>query len=356
MSSLGPAITLIFSLLTYERPYWMQHWQGDQTVVPERSTWIKHKVQSRETLTQIAVRYGVTVENLRKWNGLGESAKPKVRKTIRVRAKRIPLPKQRVEHDVLAGETWGSVAADYGVSSRDLHAWNYRLRELEEGGKLVVWFDPAKDWTVGRHMGPLPNHRYVEPGALSVGKPQRGRIENAVLIPQSVDYTCRSERLCWGSSYAVEGMQRAFANFRYESGYEGEIVIGSISRKFGRRFPPHKSHQSGRDVDIRLPILPTVPDWRDPHRDEVDWMATWALVDALIDTGRVQTIFLESDLQRPLYEAARQLGRSHESLAGAITYPREKGKEWAIVRHSKGHDAHIHVRFKCGPDEPRCKG
>lgn len=356
MTSLGPAIALLLSLLGYERPYWMEHWRGDETVVPERATWTKHVVRPRETLTQIALRYGVTVEQLRKWNALGASKKPKVRKSIKVRAKRIPLPKERLEHEVGVGDTWGAIAAEYAVASRDLHAWNYKQRELEVGGKLVVWFDPAKDWTVGRVLGPLPNHHIVSPGARSVGRPQRGRIEDAVQIPPSHDYTCRSERMCWGSSYAVAGMQRAFANFRYESGYKGPIVIGSISRKFGRRFPPHKSHQSGRDVDIRLPVLPSVPDWRDPHRDEVDWMATWALIDALIDTGRVQTIFLESQLQRPLYEAARQLGHSHESLAGAITYPREKGKQWAIVRHSKGHDAHIHVRFKCGPDEPKCKG
>ena len=355
MSSLGPAITLLFSLLSYERPYWMQHWRGDETVVLDKAKWINHTIAPRDTVTQLAVRYGVTGQNIREWNSLGEESSLRSGRKLKIRAARIPVPKQKLQHQVHDGETWGSIAANYGVSSRDLHAWNYKLTELEPGQTLALWFDPAKPWTVGRRLGPLPNHHVVPDGAHSVGRPQKGRIEDAVMIPPSPDYTCRSERMCWGSSYTVAGLQRAFANFRYESGYTGDIIIGSISRKFGRRFPPHKSHQSGRDVDIRLPILPTVPDWRDPRADEIDWLATWALVDALIDTGRVQTIFLEADLQRNLYEAARQLGRSHESLSGAITYPREKGKEWAIVRHSKGHDAHIHVRFKCGPDEPKCK-
>jgi murein endopeptidase len=25
------------------------------------------------------------------------------------------------------------------------------------------------------------------------------------------------------------------------------------------------------------------------------------------------------------------------------------------VRHSDGHDTHMHVRIRCGPDEPKCK-
>ena len=354
MSFSGPAITLLFSLLSFDQPQWAARWRGDEVRVSEKGEWIKHTVVSRENLRDIAVRYGVDADHLRKWNKLSSSKLRRGRK-LKVRAHRIAPPKEKIEVTVREGETWGAVAANWGVDTKDLHAWNYRVDELEPGTELTVWFDPARYWTVGRRLGPLPNHAMVRDDALSIGRPQKGRIENAVALPATSDYTCRSARLCWGSSYAVQGLQRAFANFRYETGYKGEIIIGSMSRQYGRRFPPHKSHQSGRDVDIRLPLLPFVPDWREPAAEEVDWMATWALIEALIDTGRVQTIFLESDLQRNLYEAARMMGRSHEELGPLITYPRDQPKKEAYVRHSKGHDGHIHVRFKCGPDEPKCR-
>ena len=70
--------------------------------------------------------------------------------------------------------------------------------------------------------------------------------------------------------------------FRGRSGYEGTIEIASLSREVGRRLPPHVSHQSGRDVDIRLPLLPTVPVTRRPNPDEIDWLATWALIESLL--------------------------------------------------------------------------
>ena len=133
------------------------------------------------------------------------------------------------------------------------------------------------------------------------------------------------------------------------------ILRVGFSRRRGGRFRPHKSHQSGRDVDVRFPRKPGVPKWGEPNRHEIDWMATWLLFKALIDTGAVQSIYVTAELQRDLYEAARALGFTHEELGPLITYPRDGPKQRAIVRHEKGHDDHFHVRFTCGPDEPKCR-
>jgi len=92
------------------------------------------------------------------------------------------------------------------------------------------------------------------------------------------------------------------------------------------------------------------------HADEVDWEAAWALVEALIATEQVQAIFLEGTMQRCLYEAARRSGESHERLAELIRYADEGRWSHAIVQHADGHRGHIHVRFRCGADERRCKG
>jgi hypothetical protein len=337
------------------RPQWQQRWRGDEIVELERPKWIKHTVVPRENLRDVAVRYGVQLDSLQSWNHLS-GTRVKRGKKLRVKTSRLVPEREKIEYVVREGDTWGSIAADFRVDTKDLHGFNYRVKELEPGQTLLMWFDPAVPWTVGRGIGPLPNRRLVRADSRSKGTPQKGRIENGVALPDSADYTRRSERMMYGSSNTIRAMQAAFASFRYETGYEGEIIIGSISLKRGGRFRPHKSHQSGRDADIRLPLLPSVPDWREPAPEEIDWLAAFELVEALIETGEVETIFLVSELQRNLYEAGRALGRTHEQLATIVTYPREPGKPAAVVKHSKGHDQHIHVRFACGDDEPKCKG
>ena len=89
--------------------------------------------------------------------------------------------------------------------------------------------------------------------------------------------------------------------------------------------------------------------------DEVDWSATWELVRALVDTGEVQAIFLEIPLQRRLFQAAMWEGMRPEQLRPYLQWPATGGHGVAVVRHEKGHDGHIHVRVRCGPQEPRCR-
>ncbi|MBK8264733.1 MAG: penicillin-insensitive murein endopeptidase [Nannocystis sp.] len=159
----------------------------------------------------------------------------------------------------------------------------------------------------------------------------------------------------WGSSHTIRALHAAIADFRHQSGFAGEIVIGSMSLRRGGRFAPHRSHQSGRDVDIRLPLLPALPLTAFPNADEIDWPAAWELVRALVRTGEIEVIFLEGPLQRRLYQAALWEGATPDQLREIIAWPNRKGHEGALVRHSRGHDGHIHVRFRCGPDEPRCR-
>jgi hypothetical protein len=82
--------------------------------------------------------------------------------------------------------------------------------------------------------------------------------------------------------------------------------------------------------------------------DDVDWHAAWALIEAFVDTGVVQSIYLERQLQRRLRRAAKGMGASMERI-NAIIHPN------GIVRHSPGHKGHIHVRFRCSPEATRCR-
>jgi hypothetical protein len=328
--------------------------------IPRRPTWIHHRVLPRERITQIAVRYGVTPEDLWRWNERlePEASYPRGVRHLRVRALRLPPPRRKVHYEVQAGDTWMDVAAKFRVETRDLHAYNWTTRELRPGLQLALWVDPGWPRTLRPGEGPpAPARVEVPAGGRSVGRPHRGRLEGGVLLPASDLYTRKSPTGgLYGSSHTIEQIQRAFASFRHDSGYEGAVIIGALSRRHGGRFSPHVSHQSGRDIDIRLPVWPTVPATVvSPHPDEIDWYATWALVEAFIATGEVAAIFLDVSRHRYLYEAARAMGETPESLAPVIGWPSWSSKTPPVVHHASGHDVHIHVRIQCGPDEPRCK-
>ncbi len=366
MQAAWPSSTEIAQLVV---PAWQRYWRGDETELLDHPRWIRHRVGPRETLAQIAARYGTEVHRLKDWNPKTLARKRrylKVGALLRLRATRVPPQREPVALTATAGQTWEAIAVDYRVDVRDLKAYNDAAREdsmAEVGGQraLTVWVDPAVAWTVGRFPGPEVEPTWVASvsiGALSKGHPNKGRIvgEPCQLPDISALYTRRFDRIAHGSSHAIRTIVGAFASFRRDSGYAGEVLVGSIAQPRGRRFPPHRSHQSGRDVDIRLPKLPWFDRGIEPPPEEIDWRATWALIEAFLATGEVEMIFLDHYLQRPLYYAALSMGASPEQLDEIITWPRrgtDKGKK--LIRHASGHEGHIHVRMKCGVDEPDCR-
>jgi len=193
------------------------------------------------------------------------------------------------------------------------------------------------------------------------GRPDAGSLEHALQLPPSPDYTIRCPAHAYASSTTAHELMQALASFRNHSGYRGELVIGDLSLPAGGRYGPHRSHQSGRDVDLWLPIVGgryrrgcvrCGTDLCRPAPHEVDWRATWQLVHALATSGRAQDIFLAWELHPQLRSAARSLGVPEPELAQAIQHP-VRGRA-ALVKHAAGHTHHLHVRFRCPPDDPSC--
>lgn len=319
---------------------------------------IRHRVTPGEQWVDVADRFGVSVDELLEWNGM-ERPLRRLRpgKRLKVRALRNPPARERRTHVVSDGETWRDIAIQHRIDSRKLRGYNWKRKRLREGDELSFWIDPGLPKTIGQAQAePLSEAPPIAMGAKSIGRPQVGRIKRSTRLPESSLYTRARPAWSWGSTHSLSLLTQAVFTFRTRTGYQGDVVIGSISQKGGRSFPPHTSHQSGRDVDIRLPLRPGVGAKQNPHPNEVDWPAAWALIETLLDTQQVQLILIEEPLQRRLYEAARWAGVSHERLSRLIRWADDGKWSHAIVRHASGHDGHIHVRFRCGADEPRCKG
>ena len=87
-------------------------------------------------------------------------------------------------------------------------------------------------------------------------------------------------------------------------------------------------------------------------RREVDWAATWQLVQALTARGAAQDIFLDWSLQPALRAAAAHQGAPAAQLERQVQHP-VRGRA-ALVKHAAGHIHHLHVRFRCPTNDPGC--
>ncbi len=127
-----------------------------------------------------------------------------------------------------------------------------------------------------------------------------------------------------------------------------KLIIGDLSKRYGGHFPPHLSHQSGRDADLgyfirgnyayRLKGLTKVT------RRTMDVAKTWAFLSGMLKTGLVESAFIDYQLQKVLYRyAKRDKGWTKEQLDHIFSYPAWKG---GVINHLRGHSDHMHVRFK----------
>jgi len=79
----------------------------------------RHRVSSGDTLWGVAQRYGVTLSDLQRWNGISPSA------VLRPGQELVVVPGE-ARHRVARGDTWGGLAQRYGVPTSELARANGR--------------------------------------------------------------------------------------------------------------------------------------------------------------------------------------------------------------------------------------
>jgi murein endopeptidase/LysM repeat protein len=344
--------------------------QPEEAAKPWRQ-WVTHTIVPRETLDEIANRYGVKPSEVVAWNKklLGGGAMLRAGKPLKIHARVDIPPRKKIKYKVEFGDTWGEIAVKFNIEPDDLRSWNKNVpKQFKAGQSITVYTNPRPRPKLQTNPNYVPGEDAVavglQPDALpaidvprggvSIGRPTKGRLYNGVQVPETDYYDVRRPDEAWGSSHTVLQLQTAIATFRRDSGYEGKIVIAALSKENGGRFRPHRSHQSGRDIDIRLPKKRGA-DLKSDDPNDIDWEASWKLIDAFIDTGEVEYIFLDYSRQKRLYDAAKKLGVKSDELGKAIQYPRARKTNNGLVRHAEGHLIHIHVRIECPDDQARCE-
>lgn len=158
----------------------------------------------------------------------------------------------------------------------------------------------------------------------------------------------------WGTPLLVETLLHASERLAWEFPELDPITVGDISTRGGGPMFGHKTHDLGVDADIGLFVGQgrQPRNWRDLRPSELDVASTWALIQALLDTGNVQFILLdEGHMARLRVHLADDLGWSSDEIDGVLVpaSTRLSAERRGVVRHAPNHRSHLHVRITSDP-------
>lgn len=157
----------------------------DELDTSEQVQWRRHRVQSGESLEQIARQHNVTVSLLQEINGIdghqiragGHLLVPEAADELSEYSGSLEQRladirstprggREQIEHTVESGESFWTIARQYGVEPGQLAEWNGMAPgdTLRSGQELVVWVDESSDQGVASRMnrGPSNPERTVQ--------------------------------------------------------------------------------------------------------------------------------------------------------------------------------------------------
>jgi penicillin-insensitive murein endopeptidase len=180
-------------------------------------------------------------------------------------------------------------------------------------------------------------------GAVSLGRIHGGSLVNGVQMPEGEAWVVRQPNFAWGTKETVDSIAHCITVVHQKFPSTPRLYIGHLSRKGGGRFPPHVSHQNGRDVDLGYYYSDEEPWYAKAHVKNLDRARTWALVRALVTDTDVELIIIANSIQQLLRAHALEIGEDPhwlDDLFGGKTATMRP-----LIRHARGHGTHIHVRF-----------
>ncbi|HVY48284.1 MAG TPA: penicillin-insensitive murein endopeptidase, partial [Minicystis sp.] len=178
-------------------------------------------------------------------------------------------------------------------------------------------------------------------GPMSVGRPSAGLLVGGVQVPESPAWRLVDPAHAWGTQESVDSIARAVQHVRDRFEDTPPIAIGHLSARRGGPLSPHKSHQSGRDVDIGYYYTTNAPWFARATAQNLDRARTWELVKAFADDAEM--IFIDTSVQKLLREYALAHGEDKALVDRLIQFGSPNRR--TVVRHIPGHATHIHVRF-----------
>ncbi|KIG15277.1 Membrane-bound lytic murein transglycosylase D precursor [Enhygromyxa salina] len=299
-----------------------------------------------DSLWKLAEAHGCTVAQLRKANDMA-------REDALVLGTEIKLPScagsKLLEHVVVKGDSLEAIAAHYSTT----------VAALREHNKL-----DSNVIRVGQHLRiPITASAAGVRSGQSHGKVDDGRLEAPTQLPHSAAYYRRRLPRTYASEHLVKHTVRVVEAVRKHRPGVHRLAIGDLSAEQGGPLTGHRTHQSGRDIDLGFYFVDAPASYPSEFvpatRDNLDADATWELLEGFVrladQPGGVALVYLDYEIQRLLYAAARRDGWTVEQLAEVFEYPDGRGADGRVVRHLWNHHDHLHVRFACPPADANCR-
>lgn len=180
-------------------------------------------------------------------------------------------------------------------------------------------------------------------GTISVGRSEEGRLINAIPFPEPPDAGAWSvivPQSCWTTEETADAVIGAANQLRAWFPDGAPVRVGQVSGPEGGFLPPHRTHQSGRDVDIGL-FYPGPEPYRVREREKVmDVAMNWAFVKAMLMHGDVHFVLLDWRVQNVLYAYALRQGEDRAWLDSLF-----KAGRYSVFHHAPRHRDHFHVRY-----------
>jgi murein endopeptidase len=176
-------------------------------------------------------------------------------------------------------------------------------------------------------------------GSVSVGFTESGSQLNAVQFPrEGGNWLVVNPDEAWGARETIESLMAAARQVDARLPGGPPLRVNDISKKDGGWLRPHRSHQSGRDVDLGL-FYPEHAKCSRAREKCMDVARNWALVRALVTTGDVQMLLVDKRIQAALYEHALSIGEDKAWLDSLFHGPEP------LLKHARRHRDHFHVRY-----------
>lgn len=267
------------------------------------------------------------------------------KKRQRRRAKK--RKRQKLHKYIVArGETLNQIADATGVSVKELKRINRIKGSRVRTGKVLKY--PGK---VIRSE--------------SIGQTNNGKLRGALSIDADGDFRGvgfalhKRRRHIWGVPELVRSIKKCGKYYRKMVGPRRghAIAIGDLSKRHGGPFPPHVSHQSGRDVDVGIirkkPPKPGVFIHTKPK--DMNLYAQWVVVKCFLDDPQTSMIFIEHSLVKALKGEVERLYKKRRSKLRKYLSFFPGGKR-RVIHGDNDHRSHMHVRIKCPKRHRRCRG
>jgi len=202
--------------------------------------------------------------------------------------------------------------------------------------------------------------------SVSYGRPSNGLLLDGIRMPDKGEgFTTREVWRRRGNRYGTDElvtMVTGVASRLHAKIQDVRMVIADLSEfGGGAAHDFHKSHQSGRDIDIlffmrdaegnpfeadAMRVFDRNGKARDKSGITVDVPRTWMLVKELVDApeATVQFVFMYEPISQLLLEHAKQIGEPEAVIARARRALKQPGD-------SARHDDHMHIRIYCDVED-----